>query len=112
MHVQENQFLLGLGVTCTVLAGTAVALMFVMRRSFEQEQQQQDQVGRNLPAHLTADRTPQQKIKDCYLNRGGPALQEVLKYTRPGTQCVQLPAFADQRSSMSRSAPRQAWCVT
>lgn len=85
---QENQFLLSLGITCAVLAGTAVALMFVMRRSFAQEQQHLDQVGRNLPAHLTADRTPQQRMKDCYLNKGGPALQEMLRYARPDLLAV------------------------
>lgn len=120
--LQENQFLLSLGITCAVLAGTAVALMFVMRRSFAQEQQHLDQVGRNLPAHLTADRTPQQRMKDCYLNKGGPALQEMLRYARPGRgyraaalaeqpDCVQLAVSADKHFALCNLTHMVHWPV-
>lgn len=42
------------------------------------------QPGRNLPQGITAARTPQEKIRGCYINKGGPELQEVLRHTRPG----------------------------
>lgn len=82
--LQENQFLLGLAVSCAALTAIAAVLMLLMRRSFAQGQQLQEHVGRNLPANITPNRTPQERIKDCYLNKGGPDLQEMLKYTRPG----------------------------
>lgn len=83
-HLQENQFLLGLGVSCVTVLVMSAVLMLCMRRSFEHERQLQAQVGRNLPAGTTAARTPQEKVKGCYINKGGPELQEMLKHTRPG----------------------------
>lgn len=44
-HLQENQFLLGLGVSCAAVLSIAVVLMSFMWQSFKQEQQLQDQVG-------------------------------------------------------------------
>jgi hypothetical protein len=82
--LQENRFLLGVAVSCVVVTLVSMMLMLLMRRSYALEQKMSEQVGRDLPEGLTPGRTPQEKIKGCYLNKAGPELQEVLKLTRPG----------------------------
>jgi hypothetical protein len=103
--LQENQFLLGLAISCAAVTAIAVVLMLLMRRSFARQQQLQDQVGHNLPAGITPERTPQQKMKDCYLSKPGPDLQEILRFTRPGLLAV---AEAQLRQQQEAAAVRAA----
>lgn len=76
--------MLGVAVSCVVVTLVSVLLMLLMRRSYAHEQKMSEQVGRDLPEGLAPGRTPHEKIKGCYLNEGGPELQEILKLTRPG----------------------------
>jgi hypothetical protein len=49
LQIQENQFLLGLGVSCAAVLTIAIVLMSFMWQSFKHEQRLQDQVGPCLP---------------------------------------------------------------
>lgn len=84
---QENQFLLGLGVSFVAIAAVSAGMMLAMRRSFVQQAQLQEQPGSELPPGLTPARTPQEKVSGCYLNKGGPELEALLRATRPGRFC-------------------------
>lgn len=101
---QENQFLLGLAISCAAVTAIAVVLMLLMRRSFMRQQQLQDQVGHNLPAGITPERTPQQKMKDCYLSKPGPDLQEMLRFTRPGLLAVAEAQLKQQQDAAAAKA--------
>jgi hypothetical protein len=78
--LQENRFLLGVAVSVVVVTLVSVVLMLLMRHSYAHEQKMSEQVGRDL----RAGRTPQEKIQECYLNKGGEDLEKMLKHTRPG----------------------------
>lgn len=79
--------MLGVAVSCVVVTLVSLVLMLLMRRSYALEQKMSEQVGRDLPEGLAPGHTPQEKIKGCYLNKGGQELQEMLKLTRPG-KCI------------------------
>lgn len=81
---QDNQFLLGVAVSCVAVTIVSLVLMLLMRQAYTREQKLSEQVGRDLPEGLTPGRTPQEKIKGCYLHKGGPELRDILKLTRPG----------------------------
>lgn len=81
--MQENQFLLGFAGTTVVVVITTVVLMLWMHNAFSKERELSRQVGRQLPG-ITPGTTLESKIKDCYINKGGMDLEELLKHTRPG----------------------------
>jgi len=75
--------LLGFAGTTVVVVITTVVLMLWMHNAFSKERELSKQVGRQLPG-ITPGTTSESKIKDCYINKGGRDLEELLKHTRPG----------------------------
>lgn len=106
--LQQNQFLLGLAIGCAAVTAIAAVLMVLMRRSFVRQQQLQDQVGYNLPAGITPAATPQLKMKDCYLSKPGPDLQEMLRHTLPGLLAVAEAQLRQQQQAAAAKAAAAA----
>lgn len=94
--LQENRFLLGLAGTVVIVLLVAALLLVLMSRAFKKEQEMlQQQSGHDLPAGITRDRTPENKIKSCYINKGGNDLQMLLSQTRPGAKVLLVGGCSD-----------------